>query len=139
MANLFNSTQPKWIYFCNEEAAATKQQGAVPVGNDPQQLQIKSEGEGAVNLILHQAGHAGVLPVIGARKDISITFRCVNGDEAFIIKTFMIWVCEAGTDAISASNQRFLSFTGKNASVSKVPAMFEGKITAITVDFSGDA
>ena len=37
------------------------------------------------------------------------------------------------------SNQRFLSFTGKNASVSSIPAIFEGKITALTVDFSGDA
>jgi hypothetical protein len=124
------------MYFCNEETAATKLQIAVPVGGEGSHFQIKSAAATVVAIVLKEAGHDGTLPALGARKDCSIELGCASGDAEFIIETFMKWIANAGTDAISASNQRYIALTGKNASVTSIPAMFEGKITYVKVDFN---
>jgi hypothetical protein len=48
MAKLFNSNQPKWLYFCNEEDTTKRQQFAVAVGSNPEHIQIKSQSQGFV-------------------------------------------------------------------------------------------
>ena len=135
MAKLFNSNQPKWLYFCNEEDTTKRQQFAVAVGSNPEHIQIKSQSQGFVYVQFHEAGHDGTLPAIGGRESILVTLGCANGNEAFIIETLMKWICDAGTDEISASNQRFLEFTGKDATISQVPDMLKGFVTYVKVDF----
>tara|TARA_R100001463_G_scaffold40829_1_gene86466 strand:- start:2089 stop:2508 length:420 start_codon:yes stop_codon:yes gene_type:complete len=139
MAKLLNSSQTKWMYFCNNESATAKLQVAVPIGSEASHFQIKSAAATVVTVVLKEAGHAGTLPVLGTRKDCAIELGCDAGNAPFIIKTFMKWIAAAGTDAIDPSNQRFLEFTGKNASVSSIPAMFDGKIKHVKVDFNAAA
>jgi hypothetical protein len=130
MAKLLNSSQPKWLFFKETANIVT-----VPVGDNPQMIQIKSEAQGQVNVALHQAGHTGTLPVVTANKDINVELSCANGDEAFIINEFMKWITAAGTDAVSANNQRYLKIVGTASTITEAPDMFEGKITNIVIDF----
>tara|TARA_R100001463_G_scaffold40829_1_gene86465 strand:- start:1658 stop:2059 length:402 start_codon:yes stop_codon:yes gene_type:complete len=133
MANLLNSSQPKWLYFQESANIIT-----VPIGENPQLLSVKSAAQGSVTVALHQAGHTGTLPAVTANKDATIKLVCANGDEAFIIQQLMRWIVDAGTSAIASSNQRFLEIVGTTSTITSLPARFNSKITGIDIQFDAN-